>query len=243
MKAKSNTANYRANRLLFAMQPDDLAYLVPHLEIISFRKGQVIYEAGETMNHAYFPHDTVISLMAAMEDGSTAEVAICGREGVMGLIPAAVTRRSFGNYVVQMMGTASRISFEQMQMAVGARPGISHLMQNFAEAMQVSILQSVACNAIHSVESRMCRWVLSTYHRTNQTVLPLTHETLAERLGVQRSTVSAIMGKLQAGGLINQVRGGIVITDSNKLEQTACECYRKLRATFERLLPHTFTRL
>jgi CRP-like cAMP-binding protein len=142
---------------------------------------------------------------------------------------------------VQMTGTASRISVDQMHMAVGARLGIAQLIQNFAEAMQVRILQSVACNAIHTVESRMCRWILSTCHRTDQTVLPLTHEALAERLGVQRSTVSAIMGKLQAAGLISQVRGGIVITDSSKLEQTACECYRKLHATFERLLPHTFT--
>ena len=243
MKAHLIIADHRANRLLFAMPPNDLSYLEPHLEIVSLRKGQVIYEAGETLHHAYFPHDTVISLITVMENGSTAEVAICGREGVMGLISATVTRQSFGNYVVQMTGTASRISLDQMQVAVGARPGIAQLIQNFAEAMQVRILQSVACNAVHSVESRMCRWVLSTYHRTDQTVLPLTHETLAERLGVQRSTVSAIMGKLQAAGLISQVRGGIVITDSSKLEQTACECYRKLHATFERLLPHTFTRL
>lgn len=242
MKAHLNKADHRANRLLLAMPPDDLVYLEPHLEIVSLRKGQVIYQAGETLQHAYFPHDTVISLIAVMENGSTAEVAICGREGVMGLIPATVTRRAFGNYLVQMTGTASRIYVDQMHMAVEARPGIAQLIQNFAEAMQVRILQSVACNAIHSVESRMCRWILSTYHRTDQIVLPLTHEALAERLGVQRSTVSIVMGKLQATGLISQVRGGIVITDSSKLEQTACECYRKLYATFEHLLPHTFTR-
>ena len=157
MKAHLKIADHRANRLLFAMPPDDLAYLEPHLEIVSLRKGQVIYEAGETLHHDYFPHDTVISLIAVMEKGSTAEVASCGREGVTGLIPATVTRQSFGSYVVEMTGTASRISLDQMKVAVGARPGIAQVIQNFAEAMQVRIIQSVDCNAIHSVESRMCR--------------------------------------------------------------------------------------
>src|SRR3712207_8739833 len=108
MKAHLKIADHRTNRLLFAMPPHDLSYLEPYLEIVRLRKGQAIYEAGETLHHAYFPHDTVISLMAVMEDGSTTEVAICGREGVMGLIPATITRQSFGNYVVQMTGTASR---------------------------------------------------------------------------------------------------------------------------------------
>jgi CRP-like cAMP-binding protein len=243
MKAHLTIAGHRANRLLLAMQPDDLAYLEPHLEVVGLRKAQVIYAAGETLHYAYFPHDTVISLIAVMEDGSTAEVAICGREGLVGTIPTTVTRQAFGNYIVQMTGTASRISLDHLQVAIGARPRIAQLIQNFAEAMQVRVLQSVACNAIHSVESRICRWILSAYHRTDQTVLPLTHETLADRLSVQRSTVSAIMGKLQSAGLIRQVRGGIVINDSAKLERTSCECYRKVRATFERLLPHTFTRL
>jgi CRP-like cAMP-binding protein len=233
-------AEHRTNRLLFALEPDDLAYLEPHLEVVSLRRGQIICETGQALHYAYFPHDAVISLVAVMENGRTAEMAVCGREGVVGLIPASVTRQAFGNYVVQMQGTASRIPLDQLQAAVQARPLIARLMQRFAEAMQARILQSVACNAVHSVEQRLCRWILSTRHRTERLVLPLTHEILAERLGVQRSTVTAIMGKLQAAGVIQQVRGGITITDSVKLEQSSCECYRRLRTTFERLLPHTF---
>jgi CRP-like cAMP-binding protein len=234
-------AEHHANRLLFALEQDDFIYLEPHLEMVSLRRGQIICEAGEVLHHAFFPHDAVISLVAVMENGSTAEMAACGREGVVGLIPASVTRQAFGNYVVQMAGTASRISLDQLQAAIQARPLIARLMKRFAEAMQVHILQSVACNAVHSVEQRLCRWILSTRHRTDQPVLPLTHEVLAERLGVQRSTVTAIMGKLQATGVIQQVRGGITIADCVKLEQSSCECYRKLRAIFEHLLPHTFT--
>jgi CRP-like cAMP-binding protein len=234
-------AEHCANRLLLALEPDDLAYLQPYLDIVSLRRGQIICEAGEALHHAYFPHDAVISLVAVMENGSTAEMAACGREGVVDLIPASVARQAFGNYVVQMAGTASRIPLDQLQAAIQARPLIAQLMNRFAEAMQARILQSVACNAVHSVEQRLCRWILSTRHRTDQWELPLTHEVLAERLGVQRSTVTAIMGRLQAAGVIQQVRGGITIADSVKLEQSSCECYRRLRTTFERLLPRTFT--
>jgi CRP-like cAMP-binding protein len=234
-------AEHHANRLLFALEPDDLICLEPHLEMVSLRRGQIICEAGETLHYAYFPHDAVISLVAVMENGSTAEMAVCGREGVIGLIPASVTRQAFGNYVVHIAGTASRISLDQLQVAIQARPLVARLIQCFAEAMQARILQSVACNAVHSVEQRLCRWILSTRHRTDEVALPLTHEALAERLGVQRSTVTAIMGRLQAAGVIQQVRGGIIIADGVKLEQSSCECYRRLRTTFERLLPHTFT--
>ncbi len=233
-------AEHHANRLLFALEQDDFIYLEPHLEMVSLRRGQIICEAGEVLHHAFFPHDAVISLVSVMENGNTAEMAVCGREGVVGLLPASVTRQAFGNYVVQMAGTASRISLDQLQAAIQARPLIARLMNRFAEAMQVHILQSVACNAVHSVEQRLCRWILSTRHRTDQSVLPLTHEVLAERLGVQRSTVTAIMGKLQAAGVIQQVRGGITIADCVKLEQSSCECYRRLRTTFKRLLQHTF---
>ncbi|WP_246498941.1 Crp/Fnr family transcriptional regulator [Microvirga soli] len=234
-------AQHHANRLLFALEQDDLIYLKPHLEMVSLRRGQIICEAGEVLHHAFFPHDAVISLVSVMENGSAAEMAVCGREGVVGLIPASVTRQAFGNYVVQMAGTSSRISMDQLQAAIQARPLIARLMNRFAEAMQARILQSVACNAVHSVEQRLCRLILSTRHRTDQPVLLLTHEVLAERLGVQRSTVTAIMGKLQAAGVIQQVRGGITIADCVKLEQSSCECYRRLRTTFKRLLPHTFT--
>jgi CRP-like cAMP-binding protein len=240
MRASLRRAEHRANRLLFALEADDLACLEPYLEMVSLQRGQIICEAGEVLHYAYFPHDAVISLVAVMENGSTAEMAVCGREGVVGLIPTSITRQAFGNYVVQMAGTASRISLDQLQAAVQARPLIARLMNCFAEAMQARILQSVVCNAVHSVEQRLCRWILSTRHRTDQLVLPLTHEVLAERLGVQRSTVTAIMGKLQAVGVIQQVRGGITIADCVKLEQNSCECYRRLWTIFERLLPHTF---
>lgn len=228
----------RTNRLLAALEPQDFAHLEPHLEIVKLQQRQVLCETGDTMRHAYFPHDTVISLLAVMEDGRSAEMSICGREGVSGLINANVTRQAFGRYVVQLTGTASRIDIDTMREAINARPNLQRLMRHSMEATMSRILQSVACNAIHSVEARCCRFVLTLYYRIDQDVLPITHDGLAERLGVQRSTVSTVMGKLQRRGLIHQGRGGIIVTDPSRLEEAACECYGRVRDVYERLLPY-----
>jgi CRP-like cAMP-binding protein len=237
-----NAPHHRANRLLAALAPDDYAFLVPHLEIVGLHGGQVLCETGEILRHAYFPHDTMISLVAVMQDGSSAEMSICGREGVTGLVTADVTRQAFGRYIVQLTGTASRIPSDTMHEVIATRPTVRALMRRFTEAMMARILQSVACNAVHSVEARCCRWILSTWQRLDRDTFPLTHEFLAERLGVQRSTVSLVMGKLHTAGLIRQSRGGITVTDQKGLEAAACECYGRLHEIFERLLPHTFTK-
>jgi hypothetical protein len=190
------------------------------------------------MRHAYFPHDTVISLLAAMEDGSSAERSLCGREGVSGLINASVTRQAFGCYVVQLTGTASRIDIDTMNEAIKARPNLQRLIRHFTEATMARTLQSAACNALHNVEARCCRFVLMIHSRVDHDALPITHEFLAERMGAQRSTVSTVMGKLQSRGMIKQGRGGVIVTDPSRLEDAACECYGRVRDVYERLLPY-----
>lgn len=229
---------HRTNRLLAALEPEDFAGLEPHLEIVNLHQRQVLCETGDTMRHAYFPHDTVISLLAVMADGSSAEMSLCGREGVSGLINASVSRPAFGCYVVQLTGTASRIDLDTMHAAITARPHLQRLLRHFTEATMARILQSVACNALHSVEARCSRFVLMIHSRIDHDALPITHEFLAERLGVQRSTVSTVMGKLQSRGLIKQGRGGIIVTDPSRLEDAACECYSRIRAVDARLLPY-----
>ncbi|MFC4174959.1 Crp/Fnr family transcriptional regulator [Microvirga sp. GCM10011540] len=234
--------DHRANRLLAALEPEDLAYLAPHLEIVALPKGTILYQAGETLRYAYFPHDTIVSLVADMSNGSSAEMAVFGCESMVGLISAFVTRQSIGRYVVQFPGVASRICLDRMHEAINVRPSIRQLILRFTEALLSRILQNVACNAVHSVEARCCRWILSTHDRLNQDTLPLTHEFLAEMLGVQRSTVSIITRALQAEGLIQQGRGFIAVTDRSGLERASCECYGKVRRNFEGLLPHTYTK-
>jgi CRP-like cAMP-binding protein len=233
--------DHRANRFLAALEPDDFASLEPHLETVILLRGTVLYEPGDPIRYTYFPNDTIVSLVDVLEDGRLAEVAMFGREGLFGLLSAFVSREAFGRYVVQVPGTASRISLDHMQQAIQARPSLQQLVLAYNEALLTQAYHTVACNAVHPVEARCCRWLLSTHDRLDQDALPLTHEFLAEMLGVQRSTVSATLRSLQAGGLIEQRRGRIAVTDRRGLEQATCECYRKIRSRFERLLPGTYT--
>ena len=230
--------DHRANRLLAAFEPEDLAYLEPHLEIVRLQRRQVIFETGDTLRHAYFPHEMVISLVAVMQDGSSAEMSLYGPEGVAGLIAAGDSCLSFGRYIAQLAGLASRIDIGVMHRAMGKRPNIQRLVRHFEEATMARVLQSVACNALHTVEARSCRFILTIHYQINRDTLALTHEFLAERLGVQRTTVSAVMSKLHAKGLIRQGKGGITVTDPVGLEAEACECYGRVRDALEDLLPY-----
>jgi CRP-like cAMP-binding protein len=238
--APAPKVDHRANRLLAALDFDDFAALEPHLHEVSLQQDQVLYEAGDPLRHAFFPHNMVISLVAVLKDGRSAEMAVYGREGALGLVSSMTARQSFGRYIVQDDGTASRIELERLQEVIGTRPKVRQLVLNFSEAMMARVLQNVACNAVHSVEARCCRWILSMHDRLDQDAVPLTHEFLADMLGVQRSTVSSIARALQEAGLIRQGRGVITVMDRAGLEQTSCECYSTVRRSFERLLPHTY---
>jgi CRP-like cAMP-binding protein len=219
---------------------DDFAALEPHLYGISLQQDQVLYEAGDPLRHAYFPHDTIVSLVAVLKDGRSAEMAVYGREGALGLVSAVTAAQSFGRYIVQASGTASRIDLERLHEVIGHRPKVRQLVLRFTEAMMARVLQNVACNAVHGVEARACRWILSMHDRLDRDTVPLTHEFLADMLGVQRSTVSSITRSLQQAGFIRQGRGVITVTDRTGLEGASCECYGTVRRSFERLLPHTY---
>jgi CRP-like cAMP-binding protein len=234
-------ADPRANRLLAALDPEDFAHLAPHLEPVTLTRGEVIYDADDTITHAYFPHDAIVCLVKVLEEGSIVEVALFGREGGLGLVGPLVSRKSFGRYIAQIPGTASRLPLDRLDQAKAVRPNIQQAISRFGEAFLGQLLQIVACNAVHPVEARCCRWILSVHDRVDQDTLPLTHEFLAEMLGVQRSTVSVVTRTLQTAGLISQKRGVITVTDRAGLEESVCECYGSIRRAFERLLPGTYT--
>jgi CRP-like cAMP-binding protein len=234
-------ADCQRNRLLAALQPEDLAHLAPSIEIVELPRGKVLYESGEVIRYAYFPHDSIVSLIAVLEDGNSVEMAVFGCEAVFGFASTMVTREALGRYVVQLPGAASRIPVERLHEAFNSSPAIRQLFFRFFEVLLAQTFQTVACNAVHSVEARCCRWILSTHDRINQDTLPLTHEFLAEMMGVQRSTVSIITRTLQTAGLISQRRGSIIVTDRAGLEDAACECYGIIRRNFERLLPKTYS--
>lgn len=151
-----------------------------------------------------------------------------------------MTRQSFGRYIVQLPGSASRIPLARLWEAFDTNPAIRTILLSFTEAFLAQTFQTAACNAVHTVEARCSRWILMTRDRMNSDTLPLTHEFLAEMLAVQRSTVSLVTRTLQTAGLITQGRGVITITDRAGLEEVACECYGTIRRSFERLLPRTY---
>ncbi|MEE1656884.1 Crp/Fnr family transcriptional regulator [Microvirga sp. CF3062] len=242
MAQVQRTTQHQDNRLLAALAPDDFAFLEPHLAIVDLQRGQTLYEVGETIVHTYFPHDGMVSLVTIMHDGKSVEMATFGCEGLFGLVSAFVTRQSFGRYIVQLSGTASRTELNTMHEAMAARPAIQQLVLRFTEALMAQTLQAVACNAVHSVEARCCRWILMSQDRAGQPDLPLTQEFLAEMLGVQRSTVSDVARAIQDKGLIRLGRGIITVTDRPGLEAASCECYEVIRQKFEQLLPHTYQR-
>jgi CRP-like cAMP-binding protein len=237
MASSTSKADHRRNWLLAAFEPEDLAYLEPHLEIVVLPRGTILYEPHDPIRYTYFPHDAVVCLINIMEEGQSVEVASFGREGLFGLISANVSREAFGRYKVQIPGTASRIALDRMQKAMQTHPKLRRLVLGYSEALLAQTFQTVSCNAVHTVEARCCNWILSTRDRIDEDVLPLTHAGLAELLGVQRSTVSTTLRTFQIQGLITQQRGGIIITDRAGLEEIACECYGKIRQTFARLLP------
>jgi CRP-like cAMP-binding protein len=236
------STDHRKNLLLAALEPEDFVLLEPTIETVEITRGQVLYDTGDLMHHAYFPHDSIISLVNVLEDGGSTEVAGFGYEGVMGLLSGLVTREAFGRYVVVKSGSVSRIPVQCLNEVRTTRPRLRQLVRSYSEALLAQTFQTVSCNAVHGVEARCSRWILSMHDRLDHDTLPLTHELMAQMLGVQRSTLSTVTRKLQTAGLIRQSRGGITVIDRTGLEQTACECYGKVRRIYERLLPATYPR-
>jgi CRP-like cAMP-binding protein len=238
---KLSHADPRTNWLLASLEPDDFTALEPSLDCVALERGQVLYEPGDPVRYAYFPHSAVVSLVNVLEDGTTVEVAIFGPGSVLGLLSALMTREAFGRYVVHVSGTASRVSVERLDELRNARPKLRRLIANYSEVLLTQTFHVLTCNAVHAVEARCCRWILILHDIVDQDTLPLTHEFLAEMLGVQRSSVSVVTRTLQTAGLIRQSRGGITVVDRAGLEEATCECYGKIRRIYQRLLPGAFS--
>jgi CRP-like cAMP-binding protein len=228
------------NRLLAALSHDDRSRIEPHLEKVELLKGRILFEAGDPIEHVYFPDNGVVSLVISMEQGGAAETATIGREGIIGFVAALGSRRAMGRGIVHVSGSAERLHFERLEEQWDQSPSFRQLLLCYTEALFAQVLQSVACNALHRVEARCCRWILMAHDRAGTPTVPLTHELLAEMLGVQRSTVTLVARQLQAANLISYRRGIVHILDRPGLEEASCECYGMVRQHFERLLPHTY---
>jgi CRP-like cAMP-binding protein len=225
------------NSLLEALSASDYALIAPHLAQVELERGRLLYDPGDVIDVVYFPHDGVISLMTLMENGAAIESATIGPEGALGLMAAVAPRQSLSRAIVQTPLKAARISAERLHEAWEKSTKLRDLVDRHTEALFGHAIQSVACNALHSVEARFCRWLLTCHDRISADTVALTQEFLADMLGVQRTTVTAVARQLQERGLIRYRRGVVDIIDRGALEAQACECYGVIRKTYDRLLP------
>ena len=233
---------HSANKLLASLAPEDLETLSRGLTHVSLEKGALLYEPGDDIDLIYFPHDAVVSLMTLMQSGEAIESATIGREGAVGFAAAMFPRRSLSRIIVQVAGTASKISAAQLQQSCHDRERLRFLIDRHSDALFAHAVQSVACNALHSVEARFCRWLRCCHDRIDSDRVSLTQEFLADMLGVQRTTVTVVARTLQAAGLIRYSRGVVDILDRKGLEAITCECYGTVRRNYERLLSQPFER-
>jgi len=231
------------NRLLAAMTPHDRNRLVPHLKEVTLERGRVLFEAGERIDHVYFPTGGIVSLVSLQEDGGSVETGAVGCEGMVAVDCLLGDRVSYNRALVQIPGTAQMLPVGVFVDAWDASPGFRATIMAYNHAFAALVFQSVACNISHSAETRLARWILMCIDRCGDgETVALTHEYLADMLGVGRPTIPVVARTLQAAGLIRYSRGVITVLDRAGLEAASCECYWKVRQTFERLLPGSFTR-
>ena len=226
----------RRNQLLGALQPASLKRVESHLEPVKLKLGAVVCEAGGLLKHAYFPQGSVLSLLTVLENGSAIETANIGREGAFGLFAAMYSRVSFNRCIVQLEGHMVRCPIELLQSEFKNSEHVRDLFVSYSETMLSQVQQTVACNAMHSTEERMCRWLLMMHDRAEGESLTYTHEFLAHILGANRKSVTLAAQSMQAAGLISYRRGTIQVLDRKGLEKASCECYAIVRERFDAFL-------
>jgi len=222
------------NRLLARLAPDEYQRLLPHLKLVPLEIKHVVYEARSSIDYAYFPIRGVVAALTVMEDGRAIEVATIGDEGMVGL-PLLVGATTGNRVIVQVPGEALRMAADALGEEVSRDSALRRLLILYHTAFLVQVSQAVACNGLHSVHQRCCRWLLMTQDRAHSDAFPMTHEFLAEMLGVRRSTVSEVLEPFQEEGLIRCSRGKCTVLDREGLKTGACECYRRINEEFARL--------
>jgi CRP-like cAMP-binding protein len=224
------------NHLLAALPEDVLERLKVHLEPISFALGQVVYESGAHMDYVYFPTTSHISLLYTMIDGSTAEMGLVGQEGVVGIALFMGGETTPNRAMVQGAGLAYRMKAKSMLVEFKRGGEFQHLMLRYTQALITQISQTAVCNRLHSVEQRLCRWLLMTHDLAQTDQLQMTHEFISNMLGVRREGVTMAARRLQQMGMISYVRGHIQILDRQQLMAHVCECYQVVKDEHSRLL-------
>jgi len=216
------------NKLLAALPRKDFDTLKAHLTVLPFVQGSIVYEAGAEVDYVYFPHGGMFSLLAVMRDGKAIETATVGREGVVGAMAGLGLYQSLVRVMVQLPLHASKIAAAPFRRAVAASDALRDVCVRYNEVMLTQARVTAACNALHQIEERFCRWLLQSADRAASDTVALTQELLAEMLGVRRTSVTDVARKMQDRGIITYSRGVIRILDREALERLSCECYKNL---------------
>ena len=225
------------NRLLQSLPPGELSQLTPLLKQVGLDVGAVLHHPGDPIEQVYFPTSGLVSLLTIMQSGEAIETAIIGREGLVGSFVGSQGARSFGQAVVQIEGSALRIGAAPFAKLLEQNDGLRSLVNGYQSIVFLQAQQSAACHALHSVEARLCRWMLHASDTVESDEVRLTQEFLSHMLGCQRTSVTMAAHALQTSGLIRYTRGKIVIRDRAALEDCACECYGVLRREIDDAVP------
>jgi CRP-like cAMP-binding protein len=237
MPSPANIPNPRQSHLLAVLPESENKRLFPHLELVSLPLGKALYESGDELNHVYFPTTAIVSLLYELENGSSAEIAVVGNEGIVGIALFMGGDTMPNRAVVQSAGHAYRLQGQLLKQEFNRAGALQHLLLRYTLAMLTQMAQTAVCNRHHTVDQQLCRWLLLSLDRLPTMELRMTQELIANMLGVRREGVTEAAGKLQSAGLIHYGRGRITVLDRPRLEARVCECYAVVREEFARLLP------
>jgi CRP-like cAMP-binding protein len=227
----------RGNQLLDALPETEWLRWQPQLELVDLPLGMVLYESGAQMAYVYFPTTSIVSLLYVLENGASAEIAVVGHEGLVGISIFMGGGSTPSRAVVQSAGKGLRLRADAMKDEFGRSSPVMHLLLRYTQALITQMSQTAVCNRHHSLDQQLCRWLLLSLDRLTGNNLVMTQELIANMLGVRREGVTEAALNLQKNGLISYARGHIKVLDRPGLEQRTCECYRVVKAEYERLLP------
>lgn len=233
----SNLLNPRQNHLLAVLPETEIERLFPYLEPVQLPLGHALYESGDRLSHVYFPTTAIVSLLYVMENGASAEIAVVGNEGVVGIALFMGGETMPNRAVVQSAGQGYRLKGHVLTQEFNRSGALQHLLLRYTLALLTQMAQTAVCNRHHSVDQQLCRWLLLSLDRLPSNELTMTQELIANMLGVRREGVTEAAGKLQKAGLIAYNRGQITVLDRPGLEARVCECYEVVKKEFDRLLP------
>ena len=226
----------KENHLLARLPDDDLSRWLPHLELVDLPLGKVLYEPGATLIHVYFPTSAIVSLLYVMEDGASAEIAVVGYEGIVGISRFMGGESTPSRAVVQSGGNGLRLKASLMLEEFNRAGPVMHLLLRYTQALITQMAQTAVCNRHHTLDQQLCRWLLLSLDRLYSNELVMTQELIANMLGVRREGVTAAAGRLHKAGLIDYQRGHITVLDRSQLERRTCECYSVVKREYDRLL-------